>query len=957
MNIRYIIPLIAASILLIILLGEDADKSNRMPRKRFIFSEDDIAQEGGPRRREREWRMLRDPKTGRIPAGIRDIEMEWVKTMPFRGDDGITQVNGVMVANAYSPAGPTQNGGRTRGVAFDVRYNGTTNRVMLAGGINGGIFRSSDAGATWAFVHPVNEVRSVSSFAQDPRPGFQDTWYAGTGEGDGISASLPSGFVIGNGLFKSTDNGLTWSRLASTADDNPVTFSYFDIVHRVAVHPTTGHVYAAIQQRIVRSTDGGASWATVINTPTATSSDRGFTDILIDKAGARLFAAVSGRNPDRASVGVWTSATGNSGAWTRIAGGVNGQADSVAGWKAYNNASLGSDGYYSAGWARIVLALAPSNQNLLHVLVENGQRASSNQPEADLFRCDLSTSPASWSVRSSALTAKSDDGTTVEDTWFEAQGGYNLSIAVHPTQPNFVYVGGVNVYRSSDGFSTAANTVLIGGYESNTYNDPNYASHVDIHQIVFDPSNPNRMVVASDGGLAVTQNPTATQVAWGLFNNQYQTIQYYHVGLDPTPGSRTFFGGAQDNGTTFRDRTGIFGGLLPDSNDQYMLIGGDGGQAGMTSKNTQGQQFLFGSAQNGFFLRMKLYPPFDNTTYTYIKPANAGEGEFITYYHLDEDNTNFLYYVSMDTIFRTGSSTTVTSSAGWTTLTGAAASVNGSIFSMATTRGTYGPNSHLFIGTDAGKVYRIKDPQNIDPTSPATDITPSGMTAGSVVSDIAVNPRNQDTMMVVAANYGISSIFWTGNATAANPVWQVIEGNLTVPSVRSCAIVAKKTSVEYYAGTSVGLFSTTTINGGSTSWMREAGGPMTTAIINSMAYRWQDNTLLIGTHGNGMFVAYLGDAISGPTPVVDPVRNDPGFVKNVYPSPTYGPLNISMGNMTGIRNVRVRVSNLSGQTVFDQDMPYRNGTVDLSKLSRGMYVVTITSPNRSHQYTRQIVRD
>jgi hypothetical protein len=276
---------------------------------------------------------------------------------------------------------------------------------------------------------------------------------------------------------------------------------------------------------------------------------------------------------------------------------------------------------------------------------------------------------------------------------------------------------------------------------------------------------------------------------------------------------------------------------------------------------------------------------------------------------------------------------------------------------MATTRATYGPNSHLFIGTDAGKVYRIKDPQNIEQTSPATDITPSGMTAGSVVSDIAVNPRNQDTMMVVAANYGISSIFWTGNATAANPVWQVIEGNLTVPSVRSCAIVAKKTSVEYYAGTSVGLFSTTTINGGSTSWMREAGGPMTTAIINSMAYRWQDNTLLIGTHGNGMFVAYLGDAISGPTPVITPIRNDPGFVKNVYPSPTNGPLNISMGNMTGIRSVRVRVSNLSGQTVFDQDMPYRNGTVDLSKLSRGMYVVTITSPNRSHQYTRQIVRD
>jgi hypothetical protein len=528
---------------------------------------------------------------------------------------------------------------------------------------------------------------------------------------------------------------------------------------------------------------------------------------------------------------------------------------------------------------------------------------------------------------------------------------------VHPTQPNFVYVGGVNLYRSSDGFSTAANTVFVGGYESETYSDPNYASHVDIHLMAFDPSNPNRMVVASDGGLAVTQNATAAQLSWGLFNNQYQTLQYYHVGMDPTPGSRAFFGGAQDNGTSFRDMIGIFGGILPDTNDHYLLIGGDGGQAAMTSKNAQGRQFLFASAQNGYFFRMKLFPPFDNTTYTYVKPANAGEGEFITYYHLDEDNTDLLYYASLDTIFRTGSSTTVTSSSGWTTMTGAAASINGSIFSMATTRGSYSPNNHLFVGTDAGKVYRIKDPQNISASSPATDITPPGMTSGSVVSDIALNPRNQDTMMVVAANYGISSIFWTGNATAANPVWQVIEGNLTIPSVRSCAIVAKKTSVEYYAGTSVGLFSTTSLNGTGTTWMREAGGAMTTAIVNSIAYRWQDNTLLIGTHGNGMFVSYLGDAISGPTPVVEPIRNDPGFVKNVYPSPTKGALNISMGNMTGIRSVRVRVSNLSGQTVFDQDMPYRNGTADLTKLPRGMYVVTITSPNRSHQYTRQIVRD
>ncbi len=95
---------------------------------------------------------------------------------------------------------------------------------MLTGGINGGIFRSTDGGSTWNFVHPVDEVRSVSCLVQDPRPGFQDTWYAGTGEAIGVSASIPAGFVLGNGILKSTDNGHTWTKLAITADNDPYQF-------------------------------------------------------------------------------------------------------------------------------------------------------------------------------------------------------------------------------------------------------------------------------------------------------------------------------------------------------------------------------------------------------------------------------------------------------------------------------------------------------------------------------------------------------------------------------------------------------------------------------------------------------------------------------------------------------------------------------------------------------------
>jgi len=951
--------LTAAGILACLLLDGDDAPPSRLPRRTTVHREGRVEAEGGPRRALREWRMLRDPATGRIPDGIRSLEMRWVRNMPVRGDlsQGGTTLAGTAVANTYLPVGPSLYGGRTRGFAFDMRYNGTSNRVMLAGGINGGIFRSVNGGLTWAFVHPANEVRSVSCFAQDPRAGFQDTWYAGTGEADGISASLPAGLVTGNGIFKSTDNGLTWTKLSSTADDNPVSFTFFDIVNRLAVHPVNGHVYAAIQQRIVRSSDGGATWTTLMGSPTPTSSDRGQTDVMINKAGNRLFAAFSGRNPDRSFAGVWSSTTGNAGDWSRIAGGTNGQADSIPGWRAYNNSALNGEGLFSAGWGRIVFTLAPSSQNILYVLAENALSAADAKAEADLYRCDMSANPFAWSNRSVALTAKWDDGSSIEDTWYEGQRGYDMVVAVHPTQPNTVLVGGVNLYRSNDGFTNTANTTFIGGYGSETYNDPDFLSHPDFHHIAFDPTNANRMVVASDGGLIACDNVTAPVVTWSNLNGQYQTIQYYHVGIDPVPGSRTYFGGAQDNSTTFRDAGGLFGGILPDSNDHYILIGGDGGQVGMTARNAQNRQFLFGAYQEGNLYRMRLFPPFDNSFYTYVKPANSGPGEFVTYFHLDEDNTDNLYFASLDTIFRTTTATTVTPTTGWTALTGAAGFMDGSIFAMATTRGAYKTSNYLFAGTDAGKVYRFRDPVNFSAGTIPDNITPPGMPAGAVVSDIAVNPRNHDTLLVVASNYNIPSIYWTGNATATTPSWQLVEGNLSIPSVRSCAVVATRSGVEYYAGTTVGLFSTTSLNGNATVWSREVGGPMNTAIVNSLAYRWQDNTLLVGTHGNGMFVAYIGNAVNLPTRIVEPVRNDPGFIRNVFPNPTRGTVFFRVGDKSSVRRLHLQVANLSGQTLIDRMENYRDGSVDLGRLPRGTYILTLTSLDGRWQDTRRILKD
>ncbi|MBL7726622.1 MAG: T9SS type A sorting domain-containing protein [Dinghuibacter sp.] len=904
----------------------------------------------GPKRWQFEQMILADPRTGKIPANVRRSEIESVRHLPSKENALARNTN----LNTYTACGPDADGGRTRALVPDVRYNGTSNRVIMAGGVNGGLYRTDDAGATWTWVNPDNEFHAVTAIAQDPRPGFQDTWYAAGGEYNGASASIYTAFLISKGIFKSTNNGVTWSRIdpvlrnndaaqspiaAGTLEgfDNPL-----DIVHRIAVHPTTGHVYVAGHRRILRSTNGGANFDVVLGSATAANSAQGQTEIIIKPDGSKIYAGICGDNPDAGLIGIWESTTGNvdfqgtSANWTRIAGGA---ANSPAGWNG------------PGAWSRIVLAIAPSNQNIMYALYENDGSVSS---DADFFRCDLGTN--TWTDRTNNLFALRNGTST---TFHENQGGYDLHVAVKPNDPNTVFIGGVNLFRSTDGFATSSTNKYVGGYPSNTYSGP---AHPDYHFISFAPNDPNKMFVACDGGVYTTDNCSANTISWTHLNNKYQTFQYYHVCIDPTQGAMNFAGGTQDNATSFRDGTNVlsFLGGNPNPDDHWLLIGGDGAATAITSKDpaNSNRQYMIGAYYEGNIQRVRMFSDGAIPQIQPIKPNGAGPGLFVTYFHLDPDNTNNLYFASTDTIYRTTSSTTVTSST-WTRMDGIASSLSGSIMSMATTRGGYTGNSYLFIGTSNGNLWRLKDPANASAAaSPDNILNPGGglITAGSTILDIAVNPRNHDTMMAVVSNYNVNSIFWTGNATSASPTWQVIEGGLSTPSIQSCEIVAKTTGIEYYVGTSVGLFSTTAINGNSTAWVREGTGPMKNAVVRSLAYRWNDNTLVVGTHGNGMFYTTIGDAITIVTGVNDPVRNDPAFIVKSWPSLSSGILNYRAGNMTGINKIRVEITDASGRLMMRREEGYTSNTLDIRRFPAGMYILTISNDTKRQQFVHRFVK-
>ncbi|HCT23614.1 MAG TPA: hypothetical protein DIW54_09885 [Chitinophagaceae bacterium] len=933
-----------------------------------------------------EYNMLKDPRTGKIPDGIWNAELREAQSAPMKpfrnaNDLWVSEAGGTETtagaSNNWQEAGPYNVGGRTRVIVFDTRYNGTTNRVILAGSVSSGVMRTEDGGNTWTRVGPDQQIHSLTSLAQDPRPGFQDTWYAGTGEALGNSTSGTGAFYLGHGIFKSTDNGKTWTPLTSTQGGSLTSFdNAFDLVHKIVVNPANGDIYAACQNTIQRSQNGGTSWTAVMGA-LGGSSATGNTDVVINSTGTRIYAAFHSRNTSNR--GVWASTTGNSGAWTLLGGNAN---DTPTGWIVNESTT--------ATWGRILLHLVPGSENTLYAIYENGKSQASPtlQPELDIFRCNVSdiANPV-WTNRSSNAPSISGSFSNLRNP-ISLQGGYNMCVAIKPDDPRLMLIGGTVLFRSVDSFAT--NTVnWIGGYgfgsSSGSTNNPfgfYPNSHPDIHCFAFDPTNPKRLFCGNDGGIQVTEDITATPVVWTYLRN-YQTLQYYHVAIDPESGKNNFFGGAQDNGSHYRDASLNMGNrpsYRPTINDHEMVGGGDGVSVDI-GKIAAGKQPLYLGAQTGTMIRDDALNYF-TTTQVSIRPPNdqlqsnpsSGYGEFVTVFKLSHANSEALFYVNYNRLFRTTQASTVTqtTSNGWDRMTGVENAVNaagGSTIAIRTIDFSWGPylSSHsMYLGTTNGKVYRLDDYLNASVTTSPIDITPVGLTGN--VQDIAVNPNNDNEIMAVVSNYNATSVWWTRNAKAATPVWFNAEGNLTTPSVRSCVIVAKKTgtttSSEYYIGTSVGLYSCENMGyrleaSQPITWTREAPALINFSVVTTMDYRPEDNVLLVGTHGNGMYFCELGGANFNPNnpTALNTIVNDKNFIRSIQPSSARGNFNYLVGNATGVRNMSVRVLDIGGQVVYQNNVAYADGTLPLQRFAAGTYVIEITSDNRKYRSLQKVIKN
>ena len=221
-------------------------------------------------RSEYERQLLINPTTGEIPTNIRVKELgfaaksyqkQLLNGQRFQRSN--SKGSASLQSLSWNQVGPNNFGGRTRAVVMDVRDE----NIMIAGGVSGGTWRTIDQGQNWFSTSLAEDIQSVTAITQNVKLRQEDIWYYGTGELVGNSSRAPGAPFRGDGIFKSLDNGVSWRPLTSTQTNSPGLFnSPFQYVWDITTNPngTDDEVLAAVYGGIVRSTDGGENWTTVL---------------------------------------------------------------------------------------------------------------------------------------------------------------------------------------------------------------------------------------------------------------------------------------------------------------------------------------------------------------------------------------------------------------------------------------------------------------------------------------------------------------------------------------------------------------------------------------------------------------------------------------------------------------------------------------------------------------------
>ncbi len=699
--------------------------------------------------------MQRAYPLGKIPLDQYLASLEQAKAMRAKAGDK----DGII----WSEAGPTNIPGRITDIAVHPEYP----NIIYAGAACGGVFKSTDNGASWTPIFDEQGTPSIGALAINPDD--PQILYVGTGEANGSGDSYP-----GTGIYKSTDGGSSWSHIG--LED-----SYH--IGRIALHPkdpeivfvaACGKLFGTNPERgIYKSTDGGTTWEQKLFISDSTAA----IDVALDPTDLNtIYAAMWERlrAPDRRKVGGWTSgiykSTDGGNSWYQLTNGLPQSADTIG---------------------RIGLSVCASSPNVVYAIY-------CNHPGRFMGVYKSTDYGESWTRTNDSIL----------DGFLGGFGWYFGNLRVDPTNPNRVFVMGVDLYRSTNGGSS--------------WSEVGYSVHVDHHAMFISPMEPNRIYLGCDGGVYLSTNGGT---AWSICTNQPST-QFYAITIDHLNPQR-LYGGTQDNGT-LRTLTG-------DLDDWEMIHGGDGFYCNVdyTNSNVIYAEYQWGWLRKSTDLGYNWYYIMDGIDY-------SDRRNWCTPVIMDPVDHNTLYYGSYR-LYKTtdGGEWWSPISADLTDGPGGGNLTYGTITTIAVAPSN---TQVIYVGTDDANVWVTTDGGDnwIDISAGLPD---------RWVTRVTVDPYADSVAYVTFSGHRVSSplphIYRTTNY---GTTWQSISSNLPEGPINDVIVDPQNSSV-LYVGSDVGVYITYDLGG---SWEPLGTGlPITT--VHDLAFHEPTRKLVAGTHGRSMF--------------------------------------------------------------------------------------------------------
>jgi len=884
-----------------------------------------------------------NPYTGEIEQDKIQLAGEIARKLPSTKSIGLN----------WEEMGPNNVGGRVRALLID----NSNSSIMYAGGVNGGLWKSTTSGQSWVQVS-LSGNNAVTSICQSPNGDI----FVGTGEGLAQAAftNVNSG-TIGEGVYFKAASSTDFTLLSNTTS--------WKAVNRLAADKNN-KVYAATSSGLFYTTDKGANWTKI--------KPGAFKDVKTVLGTTEAVATVYGD--------IYITTDGST--WTK------------------------SSGIPSSGIRRIEVAISPSDPTHIYAVLAANSGA--------LYGIYLSTNTgSSWTQ----IAVGGSNSFRLFGP--NNQGWYDIAAMVHKTNPDILYVGGVDMWKgvkvnSSNQYSWTKLTL----WNAEKYKP--YYVHADQHVYVQHPTDANTFYAGTDGGISKTIDGGNS---FATLNTNFNVTQFYAVAPYANGGAMA---GAQDNGTQFMDLQG---------NNPMQARDIRGGDGGWCAASVLNQDVIFASIYGGDVARSKDF----GESFQEPKDPSSGDPDFYSEEMLKNYSGVFVSpTVLWETVKFPNSIDTVnfvadTNYVAGDTVDGRSKNNNFYPFSyvlqqdmsigdtiqikdpvqsrlfIGSSKGIYMTKQALFfvnktpewflissmaypgmgvhnfrVSKDGNYIYyavnghlrrlsnilQAQDFSTADVTGSnyviVDDVIKNFSGAMTFVTSISIDPEDANRIVVTVGGTGVQQIYYSDNATSASPTFTTKRGNLPANLPVYASLIPVQHSQQTIIGTEYGLYATENITASNPVWSQVNDGFDAYAPVYMIAQQqnklyWRktvtyDNgnpivqvypgvynygQIYLATHGRGVFTSknYVG---------IDEIK-DNKVVKlsdvNLYPNPVIDQASFNY-KLDRNSTVIVNVFDINGRMVNTYNLGSKlkgNNTdkINLSELAKGMYIMQINAGTTS----------